>query len=290
MNAYLRARRWVYELLDDTHHTLLSRIVTFVLLGAIVLSIVIVILSSVQEIREHYFGILVTVDWYIVSIFIVEYVLRVWTCVEDERYRRPILGRLRYMVTPMALIDLVAILPSILTGLGIRLQSLRVARLIRLVRALKIVRYVHALHVIGQVIKAKRHQLATSLLFVTFMLVISSTLMYEVEHAVQPEAFSSIPETMWWAVATLTTVGYGDVYPITALGRLLAAVSAVLGIGLFAIPTGILASGFSEIALKEEEQRDLQESMARVERLEKEELSLFRESLSQTCPHCGEKL
>jgi len=280
----------VYEQLDDTHHTLLSRTVTFVLLGAIVLSIVIVILSSVQEIRDHYFDLLLTADWWVVSIFIIEYVLRVWTCVEDERYRRPVVGRLRYMVTPMALIDLVAILPSILTGLGIKLQSLRVARLIRLVRALKIVRYIHALNVIGQVFKVKRHQLATSLLFVSFLLVISSTLMYEVEHAVQPEAFSSIPATMWWAVATLTTVGYGDVYPVTSMGKLLAAVSAVLGIGLFAIPTGILASGFSEIALREEEKRDLEESMARVERLEREELEMIRTSRSQYCPHCGEKL
>ena len=289
MNAYRRARRWVYDQLDDTQHTLLSRTVTLVLMGAILISIVIVVLSSVQEIWEEHAELLFRLDWYVVAIFIVEYVLRVWTCVEDERYQHPITGRLRYMVTPMALIDLVAILPTIMTGLGIHLESLRIARLIRLVRAMKIVRYVHALHVIGQVINAKRHQLATSLLFVTFMLVISSTLMYEVEHTVQPEAFSSIPETMWWAVATLTTVGYGDVYPVTGLGRLLAAVSAVLGIGLFAIPTGILASGFSEIALKEEEMRDLEESIARVERLEREELDLL-EGAERHCPHCGERL
>lgn len=289
MNAYLRARRWVFEQLDDTHQTLLSRTITFVLMGAIIVSIIIVMLSSVQEIWQDHRPLLFQLDWYIVVIFMVEYLLRVWTCVEDPRYVRPVLGRLRYIVTPMALIDLAAILPTVLTGLGIHLQSLRIARLIRLVRALKIVRYIHALHVIGQVFAVKRHQLATSLLFVTFLLVISSTLMYEVEHLVQPEAFSSIPATMWWAVATLTTVGYGDVYPITVLGRILAAVSAVLGIGLFAIPTGILASGFSEIALREEERKDLEESISRVEKLEREELELIRET-RRTCPHCGEKL
>jgi voltage-gated potassium channel len=131
---------------------------------------------------------------------------------------------------------------------------------------MKFVRYVHAVEIIGTVIRRKRHQLATSFLFVFFMLIIISTLMYEVENAVQPEVFTSIPHTMWWAVATLTTVGYGDIYPITALGKILAALSAVTGIGLVAIPTGILASGFSEIAALEDS------------------------GTGNVCPHCGKPL
>jgi len=128
-------------------------------------------------------------------------------------------------------------------------------------------------------------------MFVTFMLVISSTMMYEVESDIQPDAFSSIPATMWWSVATLTTVGYGDVYPVTPMGKILAAISAVLGIGLFAIPTGILASGFSEVALKEEEERELQLAIDHLESAGREEADRIAGAAPFAfCPHCGERL
>jgi voltage-gated potassium channel len=261
-SAYRRLRHRTYEILKDHGNSQWSHRVALFLMSIIMLSVFIVILASVQEIHDEYVGVIWRIDVVVMTIFVLEYVLRLW-------YRHPVLGRLRYFFTPMALIDLVAILPTLLTGLGVNLASLRIARLLRLARALKFVRYVEAIHLIGRVVRAKGHQLGTSLLFVSFILVITSTLMYEFENAVQPEAFSSIPATMWWSVATLTTVGYGDVYPITPVGKILAAISAVLGIGLFAIPTGILASGFSELAL---EQRERQEEEAAAE---------------SRCPHCG---
>lgn len=291
METYRRLRRSVFEMLDDTRPTFISRVITGFLTITIVASIAIVILSSMQEIRDHYLDTLLTIDYAILVVFSIEYVLRIWVCVEDPRYAGPIKGRLRYATSPMALIDLLAILPTLLMGMGVKLQSIRVARLLRLARALKLVRYMHAMQVIGKVIAAKKHQLVTSLLFVTFMLVISSTMMYEVESDIQPDAFSSIPATMWWSVATLTTVGYGDVYPVTPMGKILAAISAVLGIGLFAIPTGILASGFSEVALKEEEERELQLAIDHLESAGREEADRIAGAAPFAfCPHCGERL
>ncbi|MGI4762315.1 MAG: potassium channel family protein [Janthinobacterium lividum] len=190
---------------------------------------------------------------------------RVWSCVEDPRYRQPWLGRLRYMATPLALIDLLAVLPFFLALGGL---SLRLARLLRVVRVLKVARYVKALHLIERVVRRKRTELLVAMGVIGVMLLLVSTLMYAVESEAQPDKFGSIPDTMWWGVATLTTVGYGDVFPITPAGKLLSSVIAVLGLGLFAIPTGILASGFSE---------HIQEQPA-------------AEPTYKYCPHCGEKL
>ena len=130
--------------------------------------------------------------------------------------------------------------------MGVDLRLLRVLRIFKIFRLFKIARYITALSLINRVMKDKREELVVSLIFTVFLLLIASTLMYHVENGAQPERFSSIPETMWWGIATLTTVGYGDMYPITALGKILGGVISIIGIGLFALPTGILASGFSE--------------------------------------------
>jgi len=160
----------------------------------------------------------------------------------------------------MMVIDLLAIAPVFLIGLGMDLRSLRMFRTVRLFRIFKVTRYVRALETIKHVLRDKREQLAMTIGIVLFLLLITSSLMYELEHDAQPQAFSSIPATMWWAVASLTTVGYGDLYPITPLGKLLAAISAVLGVGLVALPAGILASGFSQET---------------------------KENIPTQCPHCG---
>lgn len=114
----------------------------------------------------------------------------------------------------------------------------------------KIARYLQALNVFRKVLFERREQLVLSILFILFVLVIISSIMYHVEHAAQPEAFSSIPATMWWGVATLTTVGYGDIVPMTPIGKLLGGMFAIVGIGLFALPAGILSSGFYELMHK----------------------------------------
>ena len=187
-----------------------------------------------------------------VLVFSVEYVLRVWSAPVEPRFRG-ITGRLRYMITPMALVDLLAILPSLLPFVGVDLRIARALRLMRLFRLAKLTRYLRSIRLFGAVAREKREELVLSTFVLFLMLLIASSVMYFVENSAQPDAFSSIPATMWWAIATLTTVGYGDMYPITPLGRLFGAIVAVMGIGLFALPTAILGTGFVEAIAKEKE-------------------------------------
>ena len=224
-----------------------------------------IVFESVESIRNEYQVFFENFELISVLIFSLEYVLRVWTANEDKEFKTPITGNVRYALTPLAIIDLLAILPFYLPMIGFDLRFLRIMRLFRLFRIFKIARYLKALKLINEVAKEKREELLISIVFTLFMLLITSTLMYYIENDVQPDKFSSIPETMWWGIATLTTVGYGDVYPITALGKLMGGIIAILGIGLFALPTGILASGFTE-------------------QLAKNKMG------SKKCPHCGQEL
>jgi voltage-gated potassium channel len=191
--------------------------------------------------------------------------LRIWVITLEPKFSHPVFGRLKYAFTPIALIDLFAILPFFLPLLNIDLRVLRIFRVFRLFRMLKIARYFKALNLMYNVFRNKKEELVMILSFILFMLVLSATLMYYIENAVQPDAFASIPAAMWWGIATLTTVGYGDVYPVTPLGQVLGAFIALLGIGFFALPTGILASGFSEEIRK-------------------------RKNETTSCPHCGKEL
>ncbi|MAF49585.1 MAG: cyclic nucleotide-binding protein [Rhodospirillaceae bacterium] len=172
--------------------------------------------------------------------------LRVWSCTENpvRDYGHPVFGRLRFAATPMAMIDLLAFLPFYLSAFfGIDLRMLRAIRLLRL---LKLSRYSPALSVIGAVVRAQHKALTAALLVMLIALLFSSSILFVLEHEVQPEKFASIPDSMWWALATLTTVGYGDVTPITPLGRFFGAITMILGIGMFALPTGVIATGFAD--------------------------------------------
>lgn len=183
-------------------------------------------------------------------LFTVEYVLRVWTADLLRPELPPWRARLRYLCTGMAVIDLLAILPFWMAVLPwfrpVNLMSLRTLRLLRLLRLFKLNRYIDALQAVSDVFRQRFHQLMASMFFVMVLMVIASLLMYAVEHEAQPDRFCNAFSGFWWAVATLTTVGYGDIYPITVAGRLLGAVIALLGVGMVAIPTGILSSGFME--------------------------------------------
>ena len=222
----------------------------------IVLNMIAVIMETVDDVylRYTYFF-----EWFeIISVFVfsLEYLGRIWTCTLLDHYSHPIKGRLKFIFSPIGLIDLLAILPWYLPFImNIDGRILRLLRLFRLVRIFKMGRYSTAFKMISNVLKRRKEELLVTLTIVLLVLILASSLMYYVEHEVQPEAFSSIPSTMWWGVATLTTVGYGDVYPITALGRILGAFIAIMGVGIFALPAGIIASGFeSEIRKKSEEQ------------------------------------
>jgi voltage-gated potassium channel len=203
------------------------------------------IVSTLPDLTDDYQRELHLFDSVAVLIFTLEYLVRLWVCVEDPRERfhhHPILGRLRYMVTPKALIDLVAILPLFL-GFVLSVDTIRFLRLARL---LKLLRYSAALDTLADVIKGERRVLISAGIVMLVLLVTLSSVMYYIERETQPEAFGSIPAAMWWGVVTLATVGYGDVTPHTSLGKLMGGVSAVMGLCMFALPAGILASAFAQ--------------------------------------------
>lgn len=234
----------------------------------IVLNIAGIILESVAELRNGYGIWFWGFEVFSIVVFSVEYILRIWSCVEYPRYSRPLTGRLRYAASFMPAIDLLAVLPFYLPFVGLDLRFIRVVRLMRLFRVLKIGRYSKAMRTLGYVIRAKRGELGMTLFVLCLLLILASTMMYYAETGAQPEAFPHIPAAMWWAVATLTTVGYGDVFPVTVIGKVMGAVIAILGIGMFALPTGILGAGFVE------------EIQGR-SRAENETV---------VCPHCGSKI
>ncbi|MEG4115587.1 potassium channel family protein [Microcoleus sp. Pol12A6] len=183
--------------------------------------------------------------------------MRLWVCTVDSRYTHPLWGRLRYGLTPLSLIDLISILPFYSLLLFPNLSFVNLIRLLRLLRLLKMSRYSELLRTLGAVLYAKKEELIATAFAVFILLIFASSVMYFVENEAHPETFASIPDAMWWGVVTLTTVGYGDIYPITPLGKFLGAILAFLGIGIFALPAGLIAAGFSE-----EVQRKKQEKMA----------------------------
>jgi voltage-gated potassium channel len=178
--------------------------------------------------------------------FAVEYVLRIWVATEDRRnrYTDPLKGRLHYMLTPLSMIDLIAFLPLVLSASpDINVEQLW---LLRALRILKLLRYSSAIDTLGTVLKHERRPLLAAANIMLTLLVVLSCLMYLIEKDAQPDKYSSVPDTMWWGIVTLTTVGYGDIVPITPLGRFIGGLTVVLGMGMFALPAGILANGFAE--------------------------------------------
>jgi voltage-gated potassium channel len=236
----------MHELLEDPSDAdALERGINWFLIGLICLNILAVVLETVGSVYRPHAGAFDRFEIFSVAVFTVEYALRIWSCTEDPRYRRPFVGRLRFAVRPLVLIDLLAILPFYLPlVMLLNTRVLRAVRLIRLFRLFKASRYSRSLNTLRHVLRAKRDELLVTLLLVLVVLLLVSSLMYAVENEAQPEKFSSIPEAMWWGMMTLTTVGYGDIYPVTPLGKFCGMAIALLGVGVFALPAGILGSGF----------------------------------------------
>ena len=240
----------------------------------IVLNVFAIILASYKGLNEA-IGLFFTVfEIFSVIVFTIEYALRIWT----SNYLYPSESRIKsafkFIFSPIGLIDLLAILPFYLPFfVTLDLRFLRLLRLLRLLRILKLNRYNSSLRLVFSVLKESWSDMGATL-FVSFILMlVASSLMYNIENQAQPEAFSNIGQAFWWAVATLTTVGYGDIYPVTALGKLLSGVIAILGIGIVALPAGILSSAFMDKINKEKEKkaRENQEGF-------------------KFCPHCGKPL
>lgn len=262
----------IYNLIrDDDENNLASNIFDGVIITLIIINVITIIADTfnLPPVVSEVFHCVEVVS---VIIFSVEYVLRVWTSDLIRPDINPWKARLKYVFSPMALIDFVAIAPFYIPFIvSIDLRILRMLRIVRLFRVFKVNRYTHAMSTIGAVLKQKKSQLLSSIVIVFLLMVMAAVLMYNIESEAQPDAFSNAFDALWWAVATLTTVGYGDIYPVTVLGKFLSAIIALLGIGLVAIPTGIISSGFMECIEKTDAKDD--------------EADEF-----EYCPHCGKRL
>lgn len=266
-------RRRIYELVDVPSNEEGKRRYDWFdisLATLIVLNVVAVMVETIDAVNARAARVLAGFEVFSVTVFSLEYVLRLWSCTADPRYAHPVRGRIRFALRPLAVIDLLAILPGLLPHVGLDLRFLRVMRLFRILRVLKLGRYSTAANVLLAVLRNRRADLTVMLAALVMLLVVSSSLMYYAEHEAQPEHFSSIPAAMWWAVITLTTIGYGDVYPITAVGRMLGGVIAIFGIGFVALPTAVIAAEFAE-ALRRKRRRRLRRRIVR-------------------CPHCNQNL
>jgi len=262
-------RKRVYEILEPARDGDAGSLAFDIFITIVIfLNIMVMILMTVKEIREYYFYfsvLLVLLAASTLIIFVAEYILRIWSCTANEEYSNPIFGRLKWALTPYALIDLIVILPYfLLLFTGIDITGIVVLRVFRL---FKIIRYSDSISLIIRVVKIEKNTLITTYLVLFIVLIASATLMFQVEFPAQPDTFANIPDAMWWGVITLTTTGYGDIVPITPAGKLLGGIISLIGIGIFALPAGILASGFTKA---------LEQSV------ESEKIYM--------CPHCGNEI
>ncbi len=271
-------RSRIYRLLDgDQPSNPAATFVRRLLTGLILLNVVAVVLETVPAVFDAVPALFRAIEIASVGIFSVEFLLRLWIAPERLPLQSPWLGRARWLCSPAALIDLLAVLPSWLPWLGFDLRSVRLLRLGRILRIAKLGRYSVAVQTLQNVLRNKAADLLSLLFLLLVLLVVSSTVMYYFEHDAQPHAFSSIPATMWWGIVTLTTIGYGDMSPVTGAGRAFGGLIAILGIAMFALPAGLLGAAFVE------------------------ELGRAREALRMrpdghqgnhggSCPHCGKSL
>jgi voltage-gated potassium channel len=261
------ARQRVWRLLETVaSDDAASRVVSGAIAGLILLNMVAVALGTVESLASQYYRMLWSFEVVSVAVFSVEYLLRLWSCTSSKAFHRPIAGRIRYALSPFALVDLLAVLPFYVPMLiPVDLRFLRAFRLLRILRVLKLGRHSDALRTLGSVLAHKRSELAVTVVVLAVLLFLSSSVMYVAEHDAQPLVFPSIPASMWWALVALTSLGCDVAGPVTAIGRVFGAVVAVLGVGIFALPAGILASGFAE---------EIQRTHGR----------------KRLCPHCGQNI
>ena len=257
---------------------LLASLVEAALIAVILVNSAALILWTVPRFQDAYSFWFHIIEYCTVAVFLAEYGLRVWAAPEANPGVNPWRQRWRYLRSPAALVDAAALAPSafaavelLITGGGVNLSFLLSVRL--LTRSVKLARYFPSGRRLAIVLRQKSGQLSVTVAGLLFVLVIAASLMYFAESAAQPEVFSSIPAAMWWSVVTLTTVGYGDTVPVTIAGRILAGVIAVLGIGLFALPAGILSAGLLESGASD-----------------RPPANTGPNADGRFCPHCGQPL
>ena len=253
----MRIRRKIFTILQpDDGDSVLSRIFDW-LITALILTSVVIVFVATFDLPPGTMRILGGVEAVASVVFTIEYALRIVTADFLYQDKGPVRSRIKYILSPMAVVDFVSILPFWLPMfLPETLLGLRALRLVRLLRILKLHRYYDAMRSLGEVVVLKKRELLGSIYFVAILMLLASLLMYSAEHDAQPDVFCNAFSGLWWAVATLTTVGYGDIYPVTVVGRFLGALIAFSGIAAVAIPTGIITTGLGECISRKNAAKD----------------------------------
>ncbi|MDC0948008.1 ion transporter [Gammaproteobacteria bacterium] len=311
MTETLSLRHRVAQIIDPEGNSRINSVINITLMMAIFISLVSIIAESALTTEVLWLEIFRAIEYTTVALFGVEYLLRIWSCVDLESWqdKRPIRGRLRYAMQPMMLIDLLAILPLLL--IWILPDELVLLRTLRLLRVFKLTRYSRSMQVLIEVLRSEAATFSASLFIMLILVVIAASGMHVVERQVQPEHFGSIPQAMWWALVTLTTVGYGDIVPITVAGKLFGALITIIGVGMVALPAGILASGFGEQlrrsrdqysdavdhaladgVIDDDEHQQLEQLREQLGLSQEEVKKLLRRSGNSAirCPHCGKNV
>ena len=240
-------RQKVFSLLHPTPTSgSLHRYIDLFIILAVLVSVVSIILETVPEIAAVFSNEFHVLEIGTVVIFTVEYISRVYSCCELPQYAHPIKGRVRYMLSISALIDLVAVSPFYFAYVFNGTVDLRFLRVFRLSRLLKLTRYTGTLNTLSKAVQREHRVLLASAFMMLLLIILTASLGYELEHNAQPDKFESIPATMYWAVITLASVGYGDITPVTPLGKAMTMAISFVGIGIFAIPAGLMASAFTD--------------------------------------------
>ncbi|HCH70086.1 MAG TPA: hypothetical protein DE042_06305 [Colwellia sp.] len=304
-------RSKAYQLLEsETRKNFTAKAINLFLIILIIINVIAAIFESEANYHDIYHQEFALFEFISLSFFCVEYLLRVWCCIEDPKYRgiSTIKARANYILTPMALIDLIAILPFII-ALFFSID-LRTLRLLRVLRLLKLTHYFKGFNIFINVITKEFKSITAAMMVMMFLIVIAASLMHAVEGKVQPDVFGSIIQSFWWAVVTMTTVGYGDVVPITAIGKVISTFIMLIGVGLVALPAAMLAARFSEELHERKQKLDVnitnaltdgyidQEEYQALEKLayqleiEPADLQRSIHVLKQSqhgkkCPHCG---
>ena len=257
---------YAYRMLEDpTNTNNFERGFQYFMTILIAANVVFVIIESEKAIFEQYQSLFFYFDVFSVTVFTIEYIGRIVVCKVNPKYKNSRYGTLRFIASPMMLADLVAIMPFFMAFFlpFVDLRIIRVIRLLRLFRMFHLTKYIESMNILIDTFKAKSSDLTVAFFILFITLIFASSLMYGAEHEAQPEAFPSILQSMWWGVITLTTIGYGDVYPVTGAGKIIGAGIAILGIAVYAIPSGIMASAFIE---------------------------MLRKKKGDKCPHCGKDI
>ncbi len=304
-------RAKAYQLLEGhSNISVVAKSINLLLIILIITNVIAAIFESEPSYHERYLHQFALFEFVSLSIFCGEYFLRLWCCVEAEEYAEfsNSKARFKYIFTPIALIDLIAILPFVIAMFfSIDLRSLR---LIRVLRLLKLTHYFKGFNIFISVIAKELKSITAAMMVMVFLIVIAASLMHAVEGHIQPETFGSILRSLWWSVVTMTTVGYGDVVPVTALGKMIATIIMLIGVGLVALPAGMLAARFGEELRERKENLDVHikealtggyiaqqeyQDLARLaDKLEIDQED-FRRSIAllkqenhkEKCPHCG---